>query len=110
MGDEFDCTLAGIPVEVGARTGEQRVRIIPAKNLDNVSDDQINAIRKLQKKGENLLRRAEAEERKIIRLKQAGAAEEPGPLTADVYCEKKGKRLVPHIRKRRPGEGTETGE
>jgi hypothetical protein len=33
-------------------SGNQRVKIIPAKNLDTVSDDQIAAIRKLRGRGE----------------------------------------------------------
>jgi len=84
---------------------EEHVQIIPAKNLDAVSDDRIAGIKKFTKKGEKALRRAEASERKVIRMKQAGAPEEPGPLTGDIVYEKCGRKLVPrlHVRKRRSG-------
>ena len=79
-------------------TGENGVKIIPAKNLAAMSDERIAAIRKLGKRGEKALRRAHALEQKVIRMKQAGAAEEPGPRTANIVW----GRLVPrlHVRKR----------
>ncbi|MCL5743759.1 MAG: hypothetical protein M1541_07505 [Acidobacteria bacterium] len=87
-------------------TGESRVNIIPAKNIDAVSDERIDAVRKLTKKADKAMRRAEALEQKIIRMKQAGVPEEPGPLTADIVYEKRGRKLVPrlHVRKRRSKE------
>lgn len=80
-------------------TREERVAIIPAKNLDAVFEYRIAAIRKLTKKGEKAMRRAEAMEQKIIRMKQEGAEEEPGPLTADIVYvyEKRGRKLVPRV-------------
>lgn len=88
-------------------SGEDRVMIVPAKNIDAVSDERIAAIKKLTKKGEKALRRAEALEQKVIRMKQAGAPEELGPLTADIVYEKRGRKLVPrlHVPKRGSGEG-----
>lgn len=62
-------------------TGQVQVKIIPAKNLDAVSDDQIAAIRKLTKKGRDALRRAEAIEQKVIRMKS------PGSPTARAVCD-----------------------
>jgi hypothetical protein len=52
-------------------TGEERVKIMPAKNLDAISEEQIAAIRKLTQKGEKVLRRAQALEQQVIRMKQA---------------------------------------
>ena len=49
-------------------TGEVRVMIVPAKNLDAVSDERIAAIKKLRKRGQEALRPAEA-------LEQKGAAD-----------------------------------
>jgi hypothetical protein len=84
-------------------SGGERVKIIPAKDLDAVSDDRIAAIKKLTNKGRDALRRAKAIEQKVLRMKQAGAPEEPGPSTADIVYEKRGRKLVPrlHVRKRR---------
>ena len=84
-------------------TGEERVKTIPVKNLDAVLDGQIAPIKKLTKKGEEALRRAEVIERKVIRAKLAGAEEEPGPLTGDIVCEMRGRRLVPRLHVRKGG-------
>ncbi len=56
---------------------------------------------------EKAMRRAAALEQKVIRMKQAGAPEEPGSLIADIIYEKRGRKLVPrlHVRKRRSGAG-----
>jgi len=51
------------------------------------------------------MRRAEALERKVIRMKQAGAGEEPGPLTGDIVQEKRGRKLVPRLRVRKRKSG-----
>jgi len=63
--------------------------------------------RSLKRKGAKLLRQAEAAKRRILKMKVAGAEEEPGPLTVDVAIERRGGKVVRriHISKRRPGEG-----
>jgi hypothetical protein len=59
------------------------------------------------RKAKQAMRKAEAEERRIKKLKKAGAMEETGPWTADIVLKNRRRRLVRrlHIRKRRPGEG-----
>ena len=89
-------------------TRTEDIEYVPVRNIAAIPDELLRRLQAIRKSASKLEQRLKAAERRVIKLKLAGAPEEPGPLTADVVFEQRGIKIVPRlrIRKRRPGEGS----